>query len=50
MVFEIYDQSESNSSEAICGGGRYDGLVKALGGNNDVPALGFAYSLAGINR
>lgn len=27
------------------GGGRYDGLVKALGGDVDVPALGFAYNL-----
>jgi histidyl-tRNA synthetase len=26
------------------GGGRYDDLVKALGGD-DVPALGFAYTL-----
>ena len=29
----------------LAGGGRYDGLVKALGGAEDVPALGFAYSL-----
>ena len=29
------------------GGGRYDGLVKALGGK-DVPALGFAYTLEGV--
>ena len=29
-------------------GGRYDGLVKALGGSDDVPALGFAYSLENV--
>ncbi len=29
---------------SLGGGGRYDGLVKALGGD-DVPALGFAYGL-----
>ena len=29
----------------LASGGRYDGLVKALGGADDVPALGFAYSL-----
>ena len=36
----------SGTEEAsLGGGGRYDGLVKALGGNEDVPALGFAYNL-----
>ena len=35
----------NGSGEATLGsGGRYDGLVKALGGE-DVPALGFAYSM-----
>ncbi len=29
-------------------GGRYDGLIKALGGSDDVPALGFAYSLESV--
>ena len=48
MVFEIYDQV-GDKSMVICGGGRYDGLVKALGGNQDVPALGFAYSLANLS-
>lgn len=32
--------------DALLGsGGRYDGLVRALGGPEDVPALGFAYNL-----
>ncbi len=29
----------------IGGGGRYNGLVKALGNQTDIPALGFAYNL-----
>ncbi|HEU5261617.1 MAG TPA: histidine--tRNA ligase [Gemmatimonadales bacterium] len=38
IVFELFDTGKS--SRAICGGGRYDGLLKALGGV-DLPALGF---------
>jgi histidyl-tRNA synthetase len=38
IVFELFDPSKS--LRAICGGGRYDGLLKALGGV-DLPALGF---------
>jgi histidyl-tRNA synthetase len=38
IVFEFFDTSKS--LRAICGGGRYDGLLKALGGA-DLPALGF---------
>jgi histidyl-tRNA synthetase len=29
----------------LCGGGRYDDLVAALGGRQSVPAVGFAYGL-----
>jgi histidyl-tRNA synthetase len=29
----------------LCGGGRYDDLVTALGGRTSVPAIGFAYGL-----
>lgn len=39
-VFEMY-----RGSLALCGGGRYDGLVRALGREHDVPALGFAYNV-----
>lgn len=35
---------ELGSQNAVAGGGRYDGLVKALGGP-DVPAIGFAVGL-----
>lgn len=38
IVFELFDTGKT--LRAICGGGRYDGLLKALGGV-DLPALGF---------
>ncbi len=38
VVFELFDAK--HALRAICGGGRYDGLLKALGGI-DLPALGF---------
>jgi histidyl-tRNA synthetase len=38
IVFELFDAGKA--LRAICGGGRYDGLLKALGGV-DLPALGF---------
>jgi histidyl-tRNA synthetase len=38
IVFELFDAG--HTLRAICGGGRYDGLLKALGGA-DLPALGF---------
>jgi histidyl-tRNA synthetase len=38
IVFELFDARKT--LRAICGGGRYDGLLKALGGV-DLPALGF---------
>ncbi|MGH7538006.1 MAG: histidine--tRNA ligase [Gemmatimonadales bacterium] len=38
IVFELFDTG--GNRRAICGGGRYDGLLKALGGV-DLPALGF---------
>jgi histidyl-tRNA synthetase len=38
IVFELFDAK--GEFRAICGGGRYDGLLKSLGGV-DLPALGF---------
>jgi len=38
IVFEMFDAG--SSLRAICGGGRYDGLLAAMGGP-DLPALGF---------
>ncbi len=42
-VFEITADIES-ANTTICGGGRYDGLVEALGGN-ETPACGFAIGM-----
>ena len=40
VVFEIFDRSKS--LRALAGGGRYDGLIKALSdGAADLPAIGF---------
>lgn len=41
MIFEVY----SSDGLQLCGGGRYDDLVTALGGRQGVPAVGCAYGL-----
>lgn len=41
LVFEIIHPLAGQ----LCGGGRYDDLVTALGGRQVVPAVGFAYGL-----
>lgn len=41
LIFEIYDADQMQ----LCGGGRYDDLVTALGGRQPVPAVGCAYGL-----
>ena len=43
VVFELHSLPTKRAS--LGGGGRYDSLVKALGGEEDVPALGFAYNM-----
>jgi histidyl-tRNA synthetase len=40
LVFEVFDSK--GELRAICGGGRYDGLMNALGGV-DMPAVGFGW-------
>ncbi|MEA1959340.1 MAG: histidine--tRNA ligase [Chloroflexota bacterium] len=45
-VFEIQPKSDSGSQSALGGGGRYDDLIKELGGK-PTPAIGFA---VGIDR
>jgi len=45
-VFEIFHESEDGTKNALAGGGRYDRLVKLLGGR-DIPASGAA---AGVER
>jgi histidyl-tRNA synthetase len=47
MVFDILAPGPEESL-TLCGGGRYDGLIKALGGEEEVPTLGFAYNLENL--
>src|SRR5947209_2622634 len=44
LVFEIYVDSPEGPLQ-LCGGGRYDDLVRALGGREAVPACGFSIGL-----
>jgi histidyl-tRNA synthetase len=44
LVFEVHVQSPDGPI-TVGGGGRYDDLVRALGGHEDVPALGFAFTM-----
>jgi histidyl-tRNA synthetase len=46
MLFDIY--AGDAREETLGGGGRYDGLTRALGYSRNVPALGFAYNLDAI--
>lgn len=47
-LFEIQGRGgELGAQNALCGGGRYDGLVKELGGP-DVPSIGFAMGIERI--
>jgi histidyl-tRNA synthetase len=41
----IFEVSHSDWPGTLGGGGRYDTLSRALGGDDAVPALGFAYNL-----
>ncbi len=45
IVFEV---KHPRWPESLGGGGRYDGLAKALGSQDAVPALGFAYNLEAL--
>ena len=46
-VFEI-KSNNLGSQNAVCGGGRYDSLVKNLGGD-DIPAVGWAMGMERLN-
>jgi histidyl-tRNA synthetase len=48
LVFEIYVDSDDGPLQ-VCGGGRYDDLVRALGGRESVPACGFSYGLERVD-
>ena len=49
VVFDI-EHARVKEAPPLGGGGRYDGLVRALGADGDAPALGFAYSLERISQ
>lgn len=44
-VFEWVTDQIGTTQNAICSGGRYDGLVELLGSKQPVPAIGFALGL-----
>ncbi len=44
LVFEVYGDV-GGSIMQLCGGGRYDDLVRSLGGKESVPAAGFSFGL-----
>ena len=44
MIFEISAQTSQGKVE-LCGGGRYDGLARVLGGTRDDRGVGFAFGL-----
>ena len=45
-TFEVDERRRSGAQNSVLGGGRYDGLVKDLGGP-DLPGIGFA---VGVER
>lgn len=45
LVFEIHAQEADGFETQLCGGGRYDRLVQAIGGGQDIRACGFAFGL-----
>lgn len=46
-VFEIYSETDTEKQLALGGGGRYDNLIKDLGGK-DTPAVGAAFGMERI--
>ena len=45
LVFEIHARDGEGNETQICGGGRYDSLVQAIGGARPVKACGFAFGV-----
>jgi len=45
LVFEIHAQDEEGFDAQLCGGGRYDRLMRAVGSSRDVKACGFAFGI-----
>src|SRR5262249_23018007 len=45
LVFELHGTGPAAEGGQLGGGGRYDDLVRALGGRDQVPACGFSFGL-----
>ncbi|MCC7369589.1 MAG: histidine--tRNA ligase family protein [Chloroflexi bacterium] len=45
LVFELHATAVGGVSSQIGGGGRYDDLVRSLGGHDAIPACGFSFGL-----
>ncbi len=45
LVFEIHAQEVDGFDTQLCGGGRYDRLMRAVGSTRDVSACGFAFGV-----
>ncbi|GAC1350467.1 MAG: ATP phosphoribosyltransferase regulatory subunit [Ktedonobacteraceae bacterium] len=45
LVFEIHAEGEDGFDAQLCGGGRYDHLIRAIGGPRNTNACGFAFGV-----
>lgn len=45
LVFEIHAQDAQGFDAQLCGGGRYDRLLRAVGSGHDLNACGFAFGV-----
>jgi histidyl-tRNA synthetase len=45
LVFEIHAQEDDGFDTQLCGGGRYDRLMRAVGSPRDIDACGFAFGV-----
>jgi len=45
LVFEIHAQDADGFDTQLCGGGRYDRLMRAVGSTRDISACGFAFGI-----
>src|SRR5215469_6892300 len=45
LIFEIHAQEDDGFDTQLCGGGRYDRLLRAVGSSRDISACGFAFGV-----
>ncbi len=45
LVFEIHASDEDGYDMQLCGGGRYDNLLRAVGSTRDINACGFSFGV-----